>query len=93
MRSAVESSRMPIRIEDLNIHGPACYCIRARGTLDMRWSHWLYELDLVVESGPDGSVVMLRGTLRDQAELMGVLNQLSQMGMPLISVELVADDD
>lgn len=84
---------MPISAAQLNVYGPACYCIRARGTLDARWSHWLYELDLVVEAGDSCSVVTLRGTLRDQAELMGVLNQLSQMGLPLISVELVATGD
>ncbi len=83
---------MPINTANLNVHGPACYCIHARGTLDARWSRWLHELELVVESDADGSVVTLRGTLRDQAELMGVLNHLSQMGLPLISVELVSEN-
>ena len=84
---------MPLGIANLTVHDPACYCIRARGTLDARWSHWLHELTLVVESGADGAILTLRGTLRDQADLMGVLNQLSQLGLPLISVELVTTEE
>ena len=76
----------------LTVYNPACYRIRARGTLDARWSSWMQEMQLAVEPDAGAPVLTLRGTLRDQAALMGVLNQLSQLGLPLISVELLAVD-
>jgi len=78
---------------DLTMYDSACYCIRARGTLDSHWSRWLHEMQLNVEASSSFSVLTLRGTLRDQAALMGVLNQLIQLGLPLISIELVTAAD
>lgn len=74
---------------NLTVYDPACYRIRARGALEARWSHWLHEMQLKVETNADTSVLTLSGTVRDQAALMGVLNQLSALGLPLISVELM----
>ncbi|NCC35975.1 hypothetical protein [Candidatus Chloroploca sp. Khr17] len=73
------------------ISEPAYYCIRARGALDARWIRWLHEMELVVDRCASGDAVLtLRGRLPDQAALMGVLNQLNHLGLPLISVELLA---
>ncbi len=74
---------------NLTVYDPACYRICARGTLDARWSHWMHEMQLAVETHAGGMVLTLCGTVRDQAALMGVLNQLSALGLPLISVELL----
>lgn len=57
--------------------------------LDARWSHWMHELQLNVETLAGAPVLTLSGTVRDQAALLGVLNQLYDLGLPLISVELL----
>ena len=71
------------------VYNPACYRIRARGVLDARWSHWMHELQLTVETSAGAPVPTLSGTVRDQAALLGVLNQLYELGLLIISVELM----
>lgn len=73
----------------LTVYDPACYRIRARGALDAHWTHWMHELQLHVETIAGARVLTLSGTVRDQAALLGVLNQLYDLGLPLISVELI----
>lgn len=73
----------------LTVYDPACYRIRVRGALDERWSQRMHELQLNVETMAGAPVLTLSGTLRDQASLMGVLNQLHDCGLPIISVELL----
>lgn len=73
----------------LAVHEPAYYRIRVRGAVDAHWTHRLHELQLDVETIAGAPVLTLSGTLRDQAALMGVLNQLYDLGLLIISVELV----
>lgn len=62
------------------------YEIRLQGRLDPRWTAWLDGLDL--SETEDGTTV-LRGQVRDQAALHGVLLKLRDIGLPLISVAQV----
>lgn len=80
---------MSVPESHLTVYEPACYRIRARGALDARWTYWMHELQLNVETIAGASVLTLSGTVRDQATLLGVLNQLYDLGLPLISVELM----
>jgi hypothetical protein len=82
----------------LTMSESAYYCIRARGMLDARWVRWLNEMELVVyasvvvyASGSSDAMLTLRGRLPDQAALLGVLNQLNHLSLPLISVELLGN--
>jgi hypothetical protein len=59
------------------------YEIRIQGHLDDRWSAWLDGLDL--SRTGDGTTV-LRGSVRDQAALHGLLHKLRDIGLPLLSV-------
>jgi hypothetical protein len=65
------------------------YQIRIRGHLDDHWSEWLGGLTLTQH--PDGTTT-LTGEVADRAALYGVLNQLDNMGLALISVNEVDKD-
>jgi hypothetical protein len=65
------------------------YEIRLHGRLDQRWSAWFDGLALTAET--DGTTA-IRGPLVDQAALHGLLQQLRDLGLPLISVTQVEPD-
>ena len=65
------------------------YEIRLRGRLDQRWSAWLE--GAVVVDGPDGTTVV-RTRVADQAALHGLLAQVRDLGLPLLSVVRVEPD-
>ena len=66
------------------------YEIRVKGHLDESWADWLNGLAIRHEPGGDS---LLSGSLPDQAALHGVLNRLRDLGVQLISVNLVDDAD
>jgi hypothetical protein len=70
---------------------PATYEIVVLGHLDARWSSRLGGMRIVNQSGPGGAVTILNGGVADQAALLGVLNTLHAIGLPLRSVEQLAD--
>ena len=59
------------------------YQIRVKGSLDARWSERLGGLAI---SSQDGETT-LSGTVTDQAALHGLLMQIRDLGLPLLSVE------
>ncbi len=63
--------------------GPVVHEIRIKGHLDVQWADRLGGLVFTHES--DGTTV-LSGPLIDQAALHGVLNEIRDLGLPLISV-------
>ena len=62
------------------------YEIRIKGHLDPSWSDWFDGMTIIHE---DNGETLLAGTLADQAALHGLLNRVSDLGIPLISVNLV----
>ena len=68
----------------------ANYRIEVQGTLDMGWSGRLGGMRIETSSkGDQDKATILSGTVRDQAELIGVLNSLYDLHLPLLSVEIV----
>lgn len=65
---------------------PGLYEIRIKGHLDDRWADWFEGLTFTQES--DGTTI-LDGPLTDQAALLGVLNGIRDLGLPIISVQCV----
>ncbi len=65
---------------------PAGYQLRIDGHLDQRWSAWFGDLTLTHES--DGTT-SLSGLVSDQAELYGLLTKIRDLGVTLISVEVI----
>jgi hypothetical protein len=68
---------------------PASYVIRVAGGLDPDRSDYLQGLRITTAPGDPaggGTVTELRGVLRDQAALLGVLNALYNLRLPLLTV-------
>jgi hypothetical protein len=73
---------------------PANNRICAKGFLDDSWAERLsgFLINNQVSDG-ESPVFVLTGSTRDQTELIGVLNFLFEMHLPLLSVELLNDDE
>ena len=65
------------------------YEIRLAGHLDARWTAWFDGLTVAYES--DGMTV-ISGHVPDQAALHGLLQRVRDLGLPLVSVKRVDDD-
>lgn len=65
---------------------PTAYQIRVDRHLDERWSAWFGDLGLTHES--DGTTCLC-GFVPDQAALHGLLAKVRDLGMVLISVEVI----
>jgi hypothetical protein len=61
----------------------ASYELRVGGHLDAHWSTWFDGFTLTQE---DDGTSTLRGVVRDQSQLHGLLNRVRDLGAPLISV-------
>jgi hypothetical protein len=67
------------------------YRILIRGTVDASWLDRLGGMTVSTTRLADGSAAtILSGELVDQSALVGVVNTLHDLGIPLISVERVA---
>ena len=66
--------------------GPASYRLRVAGHLDHHWSPWFGDLTLTHE---DDGTTSLSGFVSDQAELHGLLMKVRDLGITLISVEVI----
>lgn len=72
----------------LKLHQPASYRITVQGTLDESWADYFAGLTLATDTKAlPYEVTILTGQLTDQAMLLGVLNHLYGIGLPLLSVE------
>ncbi len=66
-----------------------CYEICIGGHLDGSWSEWFEGLEI----RPCGkNRTLLRGRVADQAALLGILNKLSRLNIPLVSVSEVVEN-
>ena len=82
---------------ETNDHGSknhaSIYRVCVAGTIPGSWADRLGGLQVVREGG-DGSSdqTLLMGAVRDQAELLGILNTLHELRLPLLLVEAVDTD-
>ncbi len=71
---------------------PATYRIRVRGTLDPAWLDSFCGLR-ILSSAQERDVTILTGTLPDQAALLGVLNALYDLQVPLLSIVNIDEEE
>ena len=64
-------------------NGSVIYEILVRGVLDDAWSAWLGGMTIIPQISGE---TLLRGPVRDQSALHGLLNKIRDMGLPLLSV-------
>lgn len=78
---------------DLKFTSPAAYRIYVKGFLDESWSDRFSGLQIENQtSATEPPTTILQGTLLDQAQLLGVLSNLYEMHMSLISLELLDNE-
>ena len=65
---------------------PSSYRVRVDGHLDRHWSSWFGDFTLTRE---DDGTTCLTGAVADQAQLHGMLTKIRDLGVILISVEVV----
>jgi hypothetical protein len=65
---------------------PGLYEIRIKGHLDDRWIDWFGGLTITQHNGGD---TLITCQVIDQAELYGLLRKVRDLGLVLISVNLV----
>ena len=74
----------------LTLGTPATYRIRVQGRLDASWSERLGGLRITSRRrGDQAPVTTLVGEVRDQAELIGILNSLYDLHLPLLLVQIL----
>ena len=81
--------------DDLKFTSPATYRIFIKGFLDESWSDRLNGMTIDPLNTDAGAlpVTKLCGKVQDQAELLGVLNSIYEMHLPLISLEHIDDEE
>ncbi len=67
-----------------------CYEICIGGRLDSSWSDWFDGLDMRA-CGENWTV--LSGRVPDQAALLGILNKICRLNLPLVSVNQVKEPE
>jgi hypothetical protein len=70
--------------------GRGLYEIRVKGNLDLRWSDWFDGFSITPVG--DGETLLI-GTVADQAALHGVLHKIRDLGLPLLSVQRLEEDE
>ena len=77
-------------IQKRSHRAPARYELRVEGHLDDHWTSWFDDLTLTHEK--DGTTTLL-ALVPDQAALHGLLAKVRDIGVTLISVEVVGTAD
>lgn len=62
---------------------PKTYTIRIAGRLHDRWKDWF---DGMTATNLENDQVLLEGVLQDQSVLVGIINQIHNLNLKLISV-------
>ena len=76
------------RRRKLNMYDSAVFCIRVQGDLGESWCEYFATRSISVEVDEAGlSSTTLISEPADQAALLGMINYLSHLGLPLLSVK------
>ena len=82
---------MEQRRQRINMFDPAVFCIRVGGRLGESWLAYFGAQSMSVEvDEAGGSSTTLVSEPVDQAALVGMINLLNGLGLPLVSVECLA---
>jgi len=78
----------------LTLDCQAIYQIEVQGYLEKHWSDWFDGMTIVPQANLQGkSVTRLTGVVVDQAALHGMLLKLYNLGMPLLTVKCLEQEN
>ena len=78
------------KVKSTTFKDSAIYRITVIGNLDGSWSARLSGMQITLDSQIDGkNVYLLVGKLKDQAELIGILNTLYDLHLSLIEIKIL----
>jgi hypothetical protein len=85
---SLERCAMAEAAQYLTIAGQATYRIRVQGAIQRSWCESFTGMRVAFRkvSSPD-ALTILTGDVQDQAQLLGLLNSLYDLGLPLVSVQ------
>ncbi len=63
---------------------PIQYIIQVKGNLGSHWEHWFEGMK--IEPAENG-LTIISGDVIDQSELLGILEKIHSLNLPLISVQ------
>ncbi len=73
----------------LGMDRSATYFIRVEGCIGERWKDWFSDLRITLNDNEAFVTSVLEGTITDQAALLGLLQKLYSLGLPLLEVRCV----
>jgi hypothetical protein len=78
----------------LTLESPCNYRINVQGCLEEIWSDRLAGMQITINiTVYQDPVTILEGRVKDQSELIGVLNGLFELRMPILSLEYLPDEN
>lgn len=84
----MEKDNLNKRITDVGFATPARYCIKVLGEVSQNFSDYFGGFEISIENQSEQKpITTLTGNLQDQAALMGVLNALNNMLLPILSIK------
>ncbi|MGC9336258.1 MAG: hypothetical protein ACP5JJ_19115 [Anaerolineae bacterium] len=63
------------------------YEVQVQGRIGERWAHWFEDMRISTQGEAQSATTTLTGTVADQAALLGLLQRLYTLGLPLLLVE------
>lgn len=73
------------------MYDPAVFAVRIQGEIGEDWAEYFGARTISTEQGKAGSLVTVLTTEPvDQAGLLGMINHVNMLGLPLVSVECVS---
>jgi hypothetical protein len=64
------------------------YEIQVQGRIGERWAHWFEDMSVGAQGDEQGATTTLTGIVADQAALLGLLQKLYTLGLPLLLVRV-----
>jgi hypothetical protein len=67
--------------------GAWTYEIEVQGRIGERWAHWFEGMSISAQGEAQSATTTLTGAVADQAALLGLLQKLYTLGLPLLLVQ------
>ncbi len=72
---------------------PCRYEIRVAETLESWWSQWFSDMEISPMDDHGQQITLLRGSLRDQAALFGLLSRMRDLNLTLLEIKRIDEEE